>query len=251
MNELQKKLGDRGLVIVGVTNEAEGTVNKYVADKKLTHPLVILQGDAVDKAYGVKGFPHSWLVGADGKVLWEGHPGNLSEGSIEEALAKAVFIPPVPAQFKDASAALAKKEYGKAHAALEKELAKGANEALQRAHDGIEKVAAERVAQADEQAKAGEYADAAANLDEVARCWKGMPVADEAAAKAKEWRADKSIKSQIAAGEDLKKAEALEKTGDPAAKKKAYSIYADVAKKQKGTPLGDRAQASADRLKGG
>ncbi|HVY62662.1 MAG TPA: hypothetical protein VHF22_13470, partial [Planctomycetota bacterium] len=199
----------------------------------------------------VTGFPHSWLVGADGKVIWTGHPGNLSEGTVEEACGSAVFLPQVPAQFREAAAAMAKKEYGKAHAALEKELAKGPNEELQKAHDAIEKVAAAHVAQVDEQAKAGEYADAAAALDEVAKEWKGMPVADEAAAKLKAWKADRSIQGQISAGQELRKAEALEKTGDPAAKRKAYGIYTEVAKKHKGTPAGDKAQAAADRLKSG
>ncbi len=61
--------------------------------------------------------------------------------------------------------------------------------------------------------------------------------------------ADKAISAQIAAGDQMKKAEALEKTGDPAAKKKAYGIYSEVAKKQKGTKIGEKAQAAADRLK--
>ncbi len=79
-----------------------------------------------------------------------------------------------------------------------------------------------------------------------------MTEADEAAAKIKEWRADKAIRAQIDAGEDLAKAEALEKMDDPAAKKKAYKVYSDIAKDKdlEGTPVAEKAKAAAERLKG-
>ena len=238
-------------MVVGVTNEAEGLVDKWIVDKKAKYPVAIVPGNETDTAYAVQGFPHSALIGVNGKILWMGHPASLPASQLEEELGKATFVPPLPAQYKDINADIARKSFGKAYAAIAKELAKGDNEALGKAKDAIEKLGADKLAQAEEKGKAGDYAGGAATLDEVAKLWKGVPVADEAAKKAKEWRADKAIKSQIAAGDDIRKAEALEKAGDPGSKKKAYSIYIDVAKKQKGTPLGEKAQAAADRLKAG
>lgn len=238
-------------MVVGVTNEAEGLVKKWIEEKKAKYPIAIVAGDATDKAYEVKGFPQAALVGASGKVVWTGHPGNLSESTLDEELAKAVFIPPLPAQWKEINAEIARKGFGKAFGLIEKELAKGENEALAKAKEAIEKLGADKVAAAQEMGKEGDYAGGVASLDETAKLFKGVAVAEEAAKTAKEWRADKAIKGQIAAGEDLRKAEALEKAGDPAAKKKAYSIYSDVAKKQKGTPIGAKAEAAAARLKAG
>lgn len=41
---------------------------------------------AGSQKYGVKGIPHSVLVGSDGTILWRGSPGGLSTGKIKEAL---------------------------------------------------------------------------------------------------------------------------------------------------------------------
>src|SRR5207245_2440585 len=122
------------------------------------------------------------------------------------------------------------------------------NEPLAKAKAAIEAVAKRNVEDADKKAAAGEYPAAAAMLEEVSKNWKGLPEADEAAKKLKDWKADKAIKGQLAAADEMKKAEALEKMCD-AGKKKAYGIYVDIAKKQKGTKIGEKAQAAADRLK--
>jgi len=237
-------------VIVGVTNEQDALVKKWIADKKPKYAIDEVAGDDADKAYGIKGFPHSYLVGADGNVIWSGHPGNLSEDAIEQALEKCSFVPAVPAQWKAINASITAKEYGKAWVAIGKELAKGENEPLAKTKDAIEKLAKEKADSADALAQSNDYAAAMGPLDESTRIFKGMPAADDAAKKLKEWRADKEIKVQLSAADDWKKAEALEKAGDPASRKKAAQSYGEIAKKAKGTPIGDRAQAAADRLKG-
>jgi hypothetical protein len=236
-------------VVVGVTNEAEGLVKKWIDEKKAAYPVVIVAGNQTDQAYGIKGFPHSFLVSAEGNVAWEGHPSSLSEGELEKQLEAAVFIPKLPAQYGPINAELEKKQYGKAHALIEKELAKGESEPLSKTKAAIEAVAKRNVEDADKKAAAGDYPAAAAGLEEVSKNWKGLPEADEAAKKLKDWKADKSIKGQLAAADEMKKAEALEKLGD-AGKKKAYGIYVEVAKKQKGTKIGEKAQAAAERIKG-
>jgi hypothetical protein len=236
-------------VVVGVTNEAEGLVTKWIADKKAKYPLVIVQGNQADEAYGVEGFPHSAMVDPKGSIIWMGHPASLPHAKMESALAGAYFIPALPSKYGSINDSVKKKEYGKAHAALVKELAKGDNPELAKAKDAIEKLGATRTATADSQGKAGDYAAAVGILDDVAKQWKGLDVADEAAKTAKTWRADKSIKAQIKGGEDFKKAEALEKTNDPAAKKKAFQMYKDIAKDCEGTPIGDKAKAAAEKLK--
>lgn len=234
-------------MVVGVTNEAEGTVRKWVAEKKPEYPIAIVAGNRTFDEYQIKAFPTVYLVGPEGTIAEKGG----SESAIEEALARAFFVPNAPAKWKAINADLAKKDYGKAHAAIAKELAKGADPDLARVKDAIEGLATRLSTEAGAAGAAGDYAGGVEMLDDLAKRFKGLPQADEAAKKAKEWRSDKAIKEQIKAGEDLKKAAALEKLGDPAARRKAYQIYADVAKKMKDTPVGQKAQAAADRLKGG
>jgi hypothetical protein len=238
-------------VVVGVTDEAEGLVKKFIESNGVKYPICIVQGGATDDAYGVKGFPHGALVAPDGTIAEIGHPAGFSESKIEELLAKAVFIPPLPAKYGAINAEIAKKNFGKAFQAIEKELAKGDDPELEKAKAAIEKLAGERIADAEAKAKEGEYADGAATLDETAKQWKGMPAAEEASRKLKEWKADKTIAAQIKAGDDLKKADALAKLEDPGAKKKAYGIYSDIAKKLPGTRIGERAKEAAERLKSG
>lgn len=234
-----------------MTNEAEGLVTKCVTDKKATYPIAIITGNETDQAYGVKGFPAGALIGANGSVVYVGDPRGVKAEQLEPELAKASFIPPIPSQYKEVHADLAKKNYGKAHAAIEKELAKGSNDALEKAKGAIEKLAAEHMADAGTKGEAGDYAGGAVLLDDLEKNFKGLPESEDAGKKLKEWKADKAIAAQIKGGEDLRKAEALEKQGDAASKRKAYGIYVDVAKKLKGTLTGEKAQQAADRLKAG
>jgi hypothetical protein len=246
-------------VVVGVTNEAEEKVKQYIADKGVKFPIAIVAGNATDGAYGVKGFPHSALVGADGRVLWLGHPASLPQTEVEKALEKATFVPDVPAKFGSIRSDIRKRNFGKAHAAIAKELEKGDKleekdrAALERSKEGIEKLAAAKLAGAETLAQAGDYYDAVEMLEAAAKMLKGLDAADEATAKVKAWRADKAVRAQIDAGEDLAKAEALEKAGDPASKAKAYKLYQDIAKKKDldGTPVAAKAKAAAERLKAG
>jgi hypothetical protein len=38
------------------------------------------------KAYGIRSIPTAYLIGTDGKVIWEGHPRQLEDSVIEKAL---------------------------------------------------------------------------------------------------------------------------------------------------------------------
>jgi hypothetical protein len=47
---------------------------------------VAIGGSAIEKKVGISGIPHAFLVGKDGKVVWEGHPMRLTDAEIEKAL---------------------------------------------------------------------------------------------------------------------------------------------------------------------
>src|SRR5436190_16875642 len=88
-NELQKKFAERGLVVVGVTNEPEKLVEKYVADNKVEYPIFIEKSFHSFSALKFNGYPSAVLIDTKGAVVWTGNPGSIDEATIEKALAGA------------------------------------------------------------------------------------------------------------------------------------------------------------------
>ncbi len=73
------------LVIVGLSDEARGVVEPFAKEHGM--PYIVGYGSPSGGAYGVEGIPTAFVVGADGKVRWEGHP---LDPAFEEALAEAL-----------------------------------------------------------------------------------------------------------------------------------------------------------------
>jgi thiol-disulfide isomerase/thioredoxin len=99
LNEIHKKYKDKGLVVIGQ--------NCWERDEKLVGPFVKNMGEkmtyrvALDnkegskggkmaeswmRAAGLRGIPSAFLVDTKGKIAWIGHPKDLSDEQIENAL---------------------------------------------------------------------------------------------------------------------------------------------------------------------
>src|SRR5262252_2746135 len=114
-NELNKKFSKRGLVVVGVTNEPEKLVEKYVADNNVEYPIFIEKSFSSKAALKIAAYPHAVLVDPKGNVVWAGHPGNIDDATIEQALRGACHQwGPLPPALKAIEPLLAKKDFGKA-----------------------------------------------------------------------------------------------------------------------------------------
>jgi thiol-disulfide isomerase/thioredoxin len=93
LTELQEKFKDRGVNIIGVSDEELATVESFV--KKMGDKMaytVAIDAGATSKGYmgkyGVGGIPHAFVV-KDGKVVWHGHPMDPMDkldDAIEDAL---------------------------------------------------------------------------------------------------------------------------------------------------------------------
>ena len=94
MNELNSKFKSRGLVVIGVSDESEAKVAPFITKNNMEYIVAIGGADA----YKTRGIPAAWLVGADGVVLWQGHPGNLKESVIEESLNQVLSERPFSTQ---------------------------------------------------------------------------------------------------------------------------------------------------------
>lgn len=84
LNEIHEKYKDKNLVIIGVSDEAPAIVKDFQKGTPMNYPNGIAKG--LVQKYGVSGIPHAFLIGKDGKLLWSGHPMQLTDAILEGAL---------------------------------------------------------------------------------------------------------------------------------------------------------------------
>jgi thioredoxin-like negative regulator of GroEL len=241
---MQEEFGPKGLVVVGVTNEPESLVTKHIDKKKMNFPVAIVGGDDFDRAYGVRAFPSSFLIGPDGTVEWAGHPGNFPEDVLEKLLEKLDLPPELNGDYADIRENLAARKYGKAWKAVERDLAKNPEDAqLKAASEFLGKGVTDRLAAAEAAIGEGQYGKARRLYDELLGPWSDVPGADAAKAALAELKKNKDAKNELAASDKLDDAIALFRKGEL---EKAAKSFAVIAKKYPETPSGKRAEVVAE-----
>ncbi len=92
LTELQKKLKDRKVVIVGVSDEDAAKVKPFVQKMgdQMEYLVAVDDGRKTSAAYmgafGVQGIPHAFIV-KEGKIIWHGHPMSGLDATLEQVLA--------------------------------------------------------------------------------------------------------------------------------------------------------------------
>jgi cytochrome c biogenesis protein CcmG/thiol:disulfide interchange protein DsbE len=84
--EFEKKYGERGLVVVGVSLDSDGwkSVRPWLKEKKVNYPIVI--GNAnLAKEYGLESMPLTVLIDREGKIA-DSHSGMVSQSATEQKL---------------------------------------------------------------------------------------------------------------------------------------------------------------------
>lgn len=78
-NDLQKEFGSKGVAVVGINSGAPGQQGhgadlnkKYIADWKISYPILADESGEIGRAYGAKNTPAMFIVTADGKVAYSG-----------------------------------------------------------------------------------------------------------------------------------------------------------------------------------
>jgi tetratricopeptide (TPR) repeat protein len=244
MNKLQKELGPKGLVVVGVTNESDSEVEKDVKKSKMKHPIVIVKGEDVDRAYGIKGYPAGFLVDPAGNVIWTGHPASLEDEYLAGLLKDLKVAPEVPAEFKDVNAALATRKYGKALTAINKALVKAPDSAeLKAAQEFITSSLAGKLEEAAAALEAKDYGTANSLYGEIAAQYDGVAGAEAAKPALEALKKDKEAAPELAAQAKLAEAITNWRKGEL---EKALKAYQSIAKKWPDTESGKRAQELVD-----
>lgn len=186
MNQLRERYEERGLVILALSSEAKSALEPFVAQNRIAYPVGC--GSSTSGAYGVRGIPDSYLIGANGKVIWNGHPSSLQDAMIEEALTQAVgagaFVPPddLPESFAAVRAALLKKQYASARRLLERMAERDGTDAAraQSLNEELEGFARRRLDAALAHQAEGRLWSAAQGLESVVEMFRGMDCSTEA-----------------------------------------------------------------------
>ncbi|UCD53114.1 MAG: redoxin domain-containing protein [Phycisphaerales bacterium] len=94
LTELQRRFKDKGVTIIGISNEAADIVKPFVAGEKagkMDYTVAIDPQGHVSNGYmgafGIGGIPHAFIVGKDGNLAWHGHPLDGMDEVLEEVLA--------------------------------------------------------------------------------------------------------------------------------------------------------------------
>ncbi len=98
LTELQAKYGDR-VVFVGVSNEDVATVKPFVAKlgDQMAYTVAVdpagKVGNGYMTAFGQRGIPTAFIVDAEGRVVWLGHPMGDLKTVLDQVLAGTYTIP--------------------------------------------------------------------------------------------------------------------------------------------------------------
>ena len=76
----EEQYAKQGLTIVEVSGGELSTLEtsrKYFGSQELNHPVLWDKDNRNHKNYRIASWPSAYLIGADGKVFWEGNPARV------------------------------------------------------------------------------------------------------------------------------------------------------------------------------
>ena len=259
LNELKEEFEDRGLTILGVTDEGKSDTERWIASKKPAYGYAYDPGGKLARWFGVQGIPHAVLVNADGVVAWSGHPAGLTHEIIEGALVGALAKPLWKWQgaAKPVAAALQKGDYKKAMALAEGLAAKQAG-AKAAKPDELEAAAvlemirariAGHMTRVETAHAAGDYLKASTLSRDAARMFAGLPEAERAQALLAELAADKAIQTIVEGQAELAEVAAeLEEVDKQKDVDKLRDKVKKIVKEHPGTIVEKQGNALLDEL---
>ena len=86
LNELYDEFAGQGLLVLGITKEKREPVANFVQRNGVKYPIGLDDGGRTNEDYGIRGIPSAFLVNAEGKVVWQGHPMGLEKEYIKSVV---------------------------------------------------------------------------------------------------------------------------------------------------------------------
>jgi peroxiredoxin len=71
MQKIYDRFKDKGLVVVGISDDEREAIEKYIAQQKYTFPILPDSGRAVSSAFGINGIPQTFLFDRSGNLAAE------------------------------------------------------------------------------------------------------------------------------------------------------------------------------------
>ena len=93
LTKLQQRFKDKGVTIIGISDESAGDVKPFVRQMatKMDYTVAIDPGGQVSAGYmgafSLRGIPHAFVVGKDGNLVWHGHPMDDMDKVLEKVVA--------------------------------------------------------------------------------------------------------------------------------------------------------------------
>ena len=66
---LNQRFGPQGLVILGISDEDAATVSPFIAQQKITYPVLLDPGRKVNELFQIKGIPKTFIYDREGKIV--------------------------------------------------------------------------------------------------------------------------------------------------------------------------------------
>lgn len=222
-----------------MTDEGKKDTEAWIESKKVKYAYAYDKGGKLKSKLGVSGIPHAFLVNAQGKIVWEGHPGELTDKQIKQAVDGALPKPLFELSDKASAlkAALAKRTYAAALAEAGK---------LSEADDGpalkavVQSLIAGRVASVQSALKDGDFLNAFETATALKKELDGLPEAAEAEKALAEIKSNKEADKIMTA---QKKVRAIgdTKVGKRAEFEKAIADLKKLSKEYEGTIVAKQA----------
>jgi peroxiredoxin len=92
LTEIQTRFKERGVVIVGISDEKPEKVKPFVEEQGARMDYVVAIDDsrktsaAYMEAFGIDGIPHAFVIDRQGRIAWQGHPLAGLEQALEDIL---------------------------------------------------------------------------------------------------------------------------------------------------------------------
>ncbi|HAO79030.1 MAG TPA: hypothetical protein DCQ92_08660 [Verrucomicrobia subdivision 3 bacterium] len=91
LNELQNNFKDKGVVLLGIADDPPDKVKEFMAGVKIEYSVAADDRRKTARnymvAYGQNGIPHTFIIGKDGNVIWQGHPLHGLEKALDDIIA--------------------------------------------------------------------------------------------------------------------------------------------------------------------
>jgi len=259
---LHKLFAARGLLVIGVSDEPAGTIEKDIL-RNLSVGYPFVKGNDVVKKYRVRFLPSTYSIDSNGEVATVPDGWLPDELMLDEMLHDVVKPAPLPdlKVYDPIRTLWAKHEFAQLREGIDKILAlpeqtadvKQELDVLSKALDKRQEETLARVAELgkgpDYQGK-HDFHGAMIQLERIERAWKPLPPAVEARKHLDRFASDEVIKKEIAVGRLLAKVMTEVDTSKPAVLRGLLDELNQFRKRHDGTFAAKRALQEYTRLAG-